>query len=135
MSIRAFDGSVEVKVTKPDNMYFDNTYTNIVKEKFNEYFNTFGQDDSEISFLRDIVNDLLFTSGGKLDQTKVFKLRKYRERVTNSKHFTERAQLFVAAVDMFDKAIRTKPGNTGIFVSIRENGNMRRVPLKYSDIQ
>lgn len=136
MTIGAFDGSIEVKVTKPDNMIFDNTYTNMVKEKFNEYFNSFGQDSEEISFLRDVVNDLLYTSGGKMDQNKVLKLRKYRDRLLNSKRLSENSQIFIAAVDLFDKAIRTKPGNMGIYVEVRDElGTMRRVALKYSDAQ
>ena len=136
MTIGAFDGSIEVKVTKPDNMIFDNTYTNLVKDKFDEYFKSFGQDSEEISFLRDVVNDLLYTSGGKMDQNKVLKLRKYRDRLLNSKRLSENSQIFIQAVDLFDKAIRTKPGNMGIYVDVRENGGkMRRVALKYSDAQ
>lgn len=135
MTIGAFDGSIEVKVTKPDNLFFDNTYTNMVKEKFNEYFATFGTDSEDTLFLRDIVNDLLYTSGGKMDQSKVFKLRKYRERLMSSKKLSEKSSLFIAAVDLFDKAIRTKTGNMGIYVSERdENGTMRRVAIKYTDI-
>lgn len=136
MTIGAFDGSIEVKVTKPDNMYFDNTYTEMVKDKFQEYFNSFGKDSEEITFLRDVVNDLLYTSGGKMDQNKVLKLRKYRDRLINSKRLSKNSQIFIEAVDLFDKAIKTKPGNMGIYVDVysEKSGKMERVALKYSDI-
>jgi len=136
MTINAFDGSCEVKVTKPDNLYFDNDYTAIVKGKFEDYFNSFNNNSEELILMRDIVNDLLFTTGGKLDQNKVLKLRKYRDRLTNSKRLSENAQKFIDAVDLFDKAIRTKPGSTGIYVSIRDEfGKLRPVAINYFKVQ
>lgn len=135
MTIAAFDSSVQVKVTKPENLTFDSTYTNLVKEKFDEYFATFDKDNPEMAFIRELVQDLLFSSGGKIDQGKVLKLRKYRDRFRASKTRNQKAALFIEAVDMFDKAIRTKPGNTGIYVDVKdEAGKLRRVALKYTDI-
>lgn len=136
MTINSFDGSIEVKITKPDNLFFDTTFTDLVKDKFTEYFNSLNVGDDETSiFLRDLVNDLLYTSGGKLDQSKVFKLRKYRDQISSSKKLSATGRLFIDAVDLFDKAIKTKKGNTGIYVSERdENGKMQRIALKYSDI-
>jgi hypothetical protein len=136
MTIGAFDGSIEIKVTKPDNLTFDNTYTKMVKDKFDEYFESFGKDSEEISFLRDVVSDLLYTSGSKIDQNKVLKLRKYRDRLLNSKRLSQNSQIFIDAVDLFDKAIRTKPGNMGIYVSTRdESGKLRPVALSYFKVQ
>jgi hypothetical protein len=135
MTISSFDSSIQVKVTKPDNLTFDSTYTELVKEKFDEYFATFDQASPEMSFIRELVRDLLFSPGGKIDQGKVLRLRKYRDRFKNSKTRNQKAVLFIEAVDIFDKAIRTKPGNTGIYVDVLdENGKLRRVALKYTDI-
>jgi hypothetical protein len=134
MTINAFDQSVQVKITMPDNMYFDNTYTKMVKEKFDEYFDMFMGDNEELIFMRDLVNDLLYTSGGKLDNNRVLKLRKYRERILASKKLSPKSEKFIEAVDLFDKAIKTKPGNMGIYIDIREDGKARRVALKYTDI-
>ncbi len=137
MTISSFDGSVEVKITKPDNMYFDTAFTEMVKTKFQEYFNSLEVQDNEIAeFLRNIVNDLLFTSGGKLDQNKVFQLRKYRTELSTKKQLSKSSELFIEAVDLFDKAVRMKKGNTGIYVSVRneDTGKMERVKLKYTDI-
>ena len=137
MTINSFDNSVEVKVTKPDNMYFDATYTEMVKEKFSEYFDSLNAGNETAMFMKDLVNDLLYTSGGKLDNSKVLKLRKYRDRIQNSKKLSGKTNAFIEAVDLFDKAIKEKPGNTGIYVSVMDEKTkkMRRIPLKYSDIQ
>ena len=135
MTIMSFDGFVQVKVTKPENMTFDSTYASLVKEKFQEYFATFDEKSSEMTFIRDLINDLLFSSGGKIDQGKVLRLRKYRDKFKSSKTQNKKAALFIEAVDIFDKAIRTKPGNTGIYIDVKdETGKLRRVALKYSDI-
>jgi hypothetical protein len=135
MTISSFDNTIQVKVTKPDNLTFDNTYTELVKEKFDEYFATFDQASPEMSFIRELVKDLLFSPGGKIDQGKVLRLRKYRDRFKNSKTRNQKAVLFIEAVDIFDKAVRTKPGNTGVYVDVEDqNQKLRRVALKYTDI-
>lgn len=136
MTINSFDNSIEVKITKPDNVYFDKAYTKMVKDKFEESFNSMGGDNDMVSFFREIVNDLLFSSKGSIDMSKVLILRKHRDSIKSSKIAKRYATLFVEAVDLFDKGIRTKPGNTGIYVSVKnDNGVMRKVPLKYTDIQ
>lgn len=135
MTISSFDGTIEVKVTKPESMHFDNTYTNLVKEKFNEYFEAVSGDNEELLFMKDLVNDLLYTSGGRIDNNKVLKLRKYRDRLSGNRKVSAKGKLFIQAVDLFDKAVKTKPGNTGIYVRVMdENEKMRRVALKYTDI-
>lgn len=136
MTINSFDNTVEVKITKPNNVYFDNTYTELVKEKFDEYFNSLKTDDDTSIFLRDLLNDLLYTTGGKLDQGKVSKLRKYRARISENKKLSVSAKLFIEAVDLFDKAIKEKPGSTGLYISLMDDdkGKMRRVAINYTDI-
>jgi hypothetical protein len=134
MTLTSFDGGITVKITKPDNVYFDTTYTNLVKEKFEEYFKSFDESEA-VMFLRDLVNALLYSPGGKVDMGKVLQLRKYRERVQNSKKLSTNSQIFLGAMDLFDKAVRTKPGSMGIYVDARdEKGKLRRVALKYTDI-
>ena len=135
MTINSFDSKIEVKVTKPDTLYFDNTYTEMVKEKFSEYFNGLNAGNDTAMFMKDLVNDLMYTSGGRLDNSKVLKLRKYRERLTKSKALAEKSKAFIEAVDIFDKAIKNKPGNMGIYISVFDEDaqKMRRVVLKYSD--
>jgi hypothetical protein len=135
MTIMAFDSSIQVKVTKPDNMTFDNTYTSLVKEKFDEYFATFDSQNPEMDFIRKLIQDLLFSTGGHIDQNKVLRLRKFRDNLRRTKTRNHKAALFIEAVDLFDKAVRTKPGGTGIYVDVKdETGKMRRVVLKYTDV-
>ncbi len=135
MTIRSFDETIEVKITKPNSMYFDNDYTNIVKEKFEAYFESLNSSNETGMFLKDLVSDLLMTSGGRLDNSKVLKLRKYRERLAKNKKI-KNAELFVDAVDTFDKAIRTKKGNTGIYVYLADKvgGKKRKVATKIQDV-
>ncbi|OGX23356.1 MAG: hypothetical protein A3K54_00135 [Omnitrophica WOR_2 bacterium RBG_13_44_8] len=136
MTIAAFDSSIQVKVTKPDNLTFDTTYTTLVKEKFDEYFATFDEQNAEMAFIRKLVQELLFSKGGKIDQGSVFRLRKIRDELRSTKTRNRKAALFIEAVDMFDKAVRTRPGNMGIYVDVydAEQGKMRRVTLKYTDV-
>ncbi len=135
MTINSFDETVEVKITKPNSMYFDNDFTNIVKDKFSAYFESLNSTNETGMFLKELVSDLLMTSGGRLDNSKVLKLRKYRDRLSKSKK-VKNASLFVDAVDTFDKAIRTKKGNRGVYVSVAEKvgDKKRRIALKLTDV-
>lgn len=136
MTLNSFDNTIEIKITKPDCMYFDNNYTEMVKQKFDDYFAGLNAGNDMAIFLKDLVNDLMFTSGGKLDSSKVLKLRKFRDRINSNEKLKAKGMLFIEAVDLFDKAIKNKPGNTGLYVSIAENPGekKRRVALKYTDI-
>lgn len=134
MTISSFDSTVEIKITKPDNVYFDTTYSGMVKDKFDEYFNSF-EDSESVALLRGIVNDLLYSPKGNVDMSKVLRLRKHRDQVSNSKKLSHKSELFIEAVDLFDKAIRTKPGAMGIYVDVKgDGGTKRRIPLKYTDV-
>lgn len=136
MTINSFDNSIEIKMTKPETTYFDNTYTEMVKAKFDEYFSGLNAGNDMAILLKDIVNDLMFTSGGKLDNSKVLQLRKYRDRIAGNEKLRTKGAAFIEAVDLFDKAIKTKPGNPGLYVSVAENPKekKRRVAIKYTDI-
>lgn len=130
LSMSSFDHSLEVKITKPETTYFDSTYISMVKQKFDNYFNGLHAGNETAQLLQDVVNELLFTKSGHLDMSKVLQLRKFRERIQGSPKMREKGQPFVEAVDLLDKAIKTKPGNPGIYVTIEG----RRVALKYTDI-
>lgn len=136
MTINSYDGTVEIKITKPDTLSFDKTFTEIVKQKFEEYFKSFDDDNDQVVFLRSLVNDLLFTSSGRLDYSKVLTIRKHADTIKNSKKLSKTGQLFIEAVDLFDKGIKSKPGNTGIYVEYSENPHdkKRKVALKINDI-
>lgn len=134
MSIASFDNTVEVKITKPDNVFFDSTYTSLVKDKFDEYFNSF-EDSDAVKLLRSMVTSLLYSPSGKVDMNKVLRLRKHRDSIQNNKKQSVNSHIFIEAVDLFDKAIRTKPGTMGIYVDVKDDkGIKRRIPLKYTDI-
>lgn len=138
MLISAFDGTVSVRLTKPETLYFDTTYVSLVQQKFDEYFTeAFSDADEKSLFLRQLVSDLLKTSGGNLDQNKVLQLRKYRAGMSDilAKNPNSPVRHFVEAVDLMDKAIKTKPGTMGIYIEVRneETGKMERLPLKYTD--
>ncbi len=136
MTLNSFDNTIEVKITRPDSLYFDNTMTELVKQKFSEYFESLNAGNETALFLKDLVNDLMYTSGGNLDNSKVLKLRKYRDRMDSSDKLKKTGSLFIEAVDLFDKAIRTKPGNPGLYVSISDmpGEKKRKVALKFTDI-
>ena len=136
LSINSFDNTIEIKMTKPDTMYFDNTYTEMVKQKFDEYFKSLSGSSETAILIKDIINELMFTTGGRLDNSKVLKLRQFRDRIQGSDKMRVKGRAFVEAVDLFDKAIKTKPGNMGIYVSLAENpgDKKRRVALKYTDV-
>lgn len=135
MTFRAFDGSVEVRITKPETLYFDDTYTSLVKEKFAEYFASL-EGDETVLFLRDLVDSLLFSPRGRLDMSKVLSLRQYRDRLINSPRLAGKGKNFIEAMDIFDRAIRRKPGSPGIYIDrIDGEGKRRRIPLKYTDLQ
>jgi len=136
LTFHSFDGDIEIKVTKPMPAYFDKSYSQMVSDKFNEYFDAISKTDNQVvSFLKDIIVDLIF-SGKTLDQKQVNILRDKRNDLIESKQAKGPNLIFIEAVEMFDQAIRRKKGNTGIYVSVRnpKTGKMERVALKYSDL-
>ena len=136
LTFSAFDKSVGVDIRTTRRLVFDKTYVGIVKSKFEEFFGVFDQDEREskkFAFLRDMVNSLLFKASGDLDQTSVNEIRSHKATAERNK--IPGWELFVEAVDLFDKAIRTEPGNRLYYVDVaEENGKIRRVALKYTDI-
>lgn len=136
LTFSAFDKTVSVKLITTTRLKFDKTYVSIVKAKFEEFFQLFDKDEKDsakFAFLREMINSLLYKSNGEIDQTSVNELRSQKATAERSK--VEGWELFVEAVDLFDKAIRTEPGNRLCYVDVAdENGRMRRVALKYTDV-
>jgi hypothetical protein len=135
LKFSAYDrtASVEIKTTK--RLTFDKTYVSIVKAKFDEFFAIFDgndKDSKKFAFLREMINSLLYKNNGEIDQTSVNELRSQKALAERTK--VEGWELFVEAVELFDKAIRTEPGNRLYYVDVSEEGRMRRVALKYTDI-
>jgi hypothetical protein len=131
----AFDKSVKVDIKTTRKLVFDKSYVSMIKEKFEEFFSVFDKDEvqsKKFSFLREIVNSLLYKSNGGVDQTSVNEIRSHKATAERIKF--EGYELFVEAVDLFDKAIRSEPGNRLYYVEVDEGDGMRRVALKYSDI-
>ena len=135
LTFSAFDKTVTVKIVKATRLVFDKSYVSMVKVKFEEFFQKFDSNEKEsqkFSFLRELVDSMMF-KGDNLDQTSVNQVRAAKATAERSK--VEGWELFVEAVDLFDKAIRTEPGNRLYYVDVAdENGKMRRVALKYTDV-
>lgn len=137
LTFSAFDKSVVVDIKTTKRLVFDKTYVNIVKSKFDEFFKAFDGDEKasqKFSFLREMVNSLLYKGSGDLDQTSVNEIRSHKATAERTK--VPGWELFVEAVDLFDKAIRTEPGNRLFYVDVKDENTtrMRRVSLKYTDI-
>lgn len=132
---KAFDKSVVVDIKTTKKLTFDKTYVTIIKQKFEEFFQVFDGDDKasqKFAFLRQMVNSMMYKGNGEIDQTSVNELRSAKATAQQAKF--DGWQLFVEAVDLFDRAIRTEPGNRLYYVDVNEGGKMRRVALKYTDI-
>jgi len=136
LTFSAFDKSVLVDIKVSKRLIFDKTYVGMVKAKFDEFFAIFDTDETankKFSFLREVVNSLLFKSNGALDQTSVNEIRAHKATAERTK--IPGWELFVEAVDTFDKAIRTEPGNRLLYVDVKDGSKMRRVALKYTDVK
>lgn len=136
LTFSAFDKSVCVDIKTTRRLVFDKTYVNIVKAKFEEFFAVFDKDETasqKFSFLRGMVNSLLFKNSGELDQTSVNEIRAHK--ATAERNRIPGWELFAEAVDIFDKAIRTEPGNRLFYIDVKDEHSqrMRRVSLKYTD--
>ena len=137
LTFSAFDKSVVVDIKTTKRLLFDKTMVGVIKTKFEEFFTEFDADDkgnNRVAFLRDMVNSLLYKSGGDLDQTSVNEIRSHNATAERMKF--KGWEKFVEAVNLFDNAIRTEPGNRLFYVDVKEdNGRMRRVALKYTDVR
>ena len=137
MTFTAYDKSILVDIKTTRRLLFDKTMVGVIKSKFEEFFSEFdseSKDGSRVAFLRELVNSLLYKNGGDLDQTSVNEIRSHKATAERMKF--KGWEKFVEAVNLFDNAIRTEPGNRLFYVDVRqENGQMRRVSLKYTDVK
>lgn len=135
LTFSAYDKSISVDVKTTRRLTFDKTYVSLVKAKFEEFFQLFDgseKDSGKFAFLREMINSLMYKANGEIDQTSVNEIRAQKATAIRTK--IEGWELFVEAVDIFDKAIRIEPGNRLYYVEVEENGKKRRVALKYTDI-
>lgn len=136
MTFSSYDKSIVVEVKTTKRLLFDKTYVSMVKAKFEEFFQIFDRsekDSAKFAFLREMVNTMMYKSNGEIDQTSVNEIRAHKATAMRTK--IEGWEVFVDAVDLFDKAIRTEPGNRLYYVETKDdNGKMRRIPLKYTDV-
>ncbi len=134
LTFSAFDKTVLVDIKTTRRLLFDKTMVGVIKTKFEEFFSAFDKDEKNsprMAFLRELVNSLLYKSGGDLDQTSVNEIRAHK--ATAERLRFSGWQMFVEAVDLFDKAIRTEPGNRLYYVDVKDGNKMRRVAIKYTD--
>lgn len=134
-SFGAFDKSVGVEIKTTQRLKFDKTYVTMVKTRFEEFFSKFDGEDREskkFTFLREMINSMMYKGNGEIDQTSVNELRAHKATAIRTK--IDGWEIFVDAVDLFDKAIRTEPGKRLFYVDVLEGGKMRRVTLKNTDI-
>lgn len=134
MTFTAFDESAEVKITKPKVFSFDNTYTEEIKKLFKEYFDSLSGESETAMFMKELVNGLLYTSGGNIDYSKVLLLRSQKAELMKSDRMAKKAEKFIEAVDLFDQAVKKKSGKTGLYITAKNaDGKERRVSTKHSD--
>lgn len=134
LTFSAFDKSVLVDIKTTRRLMFDKTMVGVIKMKFEEFFTVFDKDEKNsprVAFLRELVNSLLYKSGGDLDQTSVNEIRSHKSTAERLKF--QGWEMFVDAVNLFDKAIRTEPGNRLFYIDVKDGNTMRRVALKYTD--
>ena len=132
---KAFDKTFTVDIKTTKKLTFDKTYVTIIKSKFDDFFRVFDNDNKgskKFAFLRRMIDTLMYKGNGEIDQTSVNELRSAKEFAIREK--IEGHEIFAEAVDIFDKAIRTESGNRLVYIEVLENGKMRRVALKYTDI-
>lgn len=135
LTIDSFDGTVSIKVTKPKYVNFDTTTMSLIKEKIDEFLNGLETKNGFALLLKDLLGDLMKKKGGQFDQTKLTQIRKNVSSIKDKPEFAKKIQPLLEAVELFDRASRIKKGNTGIYIDLAdEEGKMRRVALKYTDI-
>jgi len=135
ITFSAFDKTVNVDIKTTKKLVFDKSYVGMIKAKFEEFFSIFDRDEAQskkYAFLREMINSLLYKGNGGLDQTSVNEIRSHKATAERIKF--EGWELFVEAVDLFDRAIRTEPGNRLYYVDVDDNGKTRRVALKNTDV-
>jgi len=134
MTINSFDGEIEVKITKPSSLSFDTYTLGLIQEKITEYLDGLNATNEMAVFLKNLIGDLLKKSGGDIDQTKLSKLRKHVAEIKETPNLAKKAKPLIEAVDLFDKASRTRTGKTGLYVQVPDETGKRKVSLKYTDL-
>jgi len=120
-----FDRSIKIETSIKDRIVFDDVTIGVAQEKLMQFLNDSVQ--SDVEFVKDIINDAFSTSSGSLDVKKVMGLLKYRTRVKNA--------LFQEALELIEKAIRRPDMKTYYRIwSLDGNGEYQAVELNFSNI-
>lgn len=135
-SINSFDYTIQVQYTKPKKSYFDSTMVAMVKEKFSAFLSSLTAGNDTADFLKQLIQELLFTKNGELDSSNVLGIQQYAKEIRTGTKKIKNKELFLEAIDLFESALRKKPGNPGLYIHIAENPGekKRKVALKITDI-
>ncbi|MDO3641950.1 DUF3164 family protein [Mucilaginibacter sp. L3T2-6] len=121
-----FDRSIKATVSVSEQIQFDDNYIDLAKAKLDELL----QDglSAAADFVKPLVMDAFTTSGGRLDTKRVLGLRRYADRIKDSR--------YAEAMAFIDKAIR-KPNSKEYFqVWIKDDrGEYVDVQLNFSSIK
>lgn len=99
-----FDRSIKAEVSVSEQIQFDENFIELAKSKLDELLND-GLESAK-DFVKPLVMDAFSTTGGKLDTKRVLGLRRYADRIEDSR--------YKEAMAYIDKAIR-KPESKEYF--------------------
>jgi len=135
-SINSFDYTIQVQFTKPKKSYLDPVMVSMVKEKFSAFLSSLNAGNDTADFLKQLVQDLLFTKNGELDSSNVSNIQQYANEIKKGSKKIKNKEMFLEAIELFNSALRKKPGNPGLYIYLSENPGekKRQVALKITDI-
>lgn len=120
-----FDRSIKIETSIKDRIVFDDITIDVARQKLMQFLDESVQ--SEVEFVKDIINDAFSTSSGALDTKKVMGLLKYRTRVKNG--------LFQEALELIEKAIRRPDMKTYYRIWAKDSdGEYKAVELNFSNV-
>lgn len=120
-----FDRTIKVELKINEQIEFDENFITLAKDKLDELL----KDGLEgaADFVKPLVMDAFKTSGGRLDTKRVLGLRRYADRVTDSR--------YAEAMGLIDKAIRKPKSKEYMQVWVKdEKGEYQDVQLNFSAI-
>jgi hypothetical protein len=125
ISIFSFDRSIKVVVRVSEAIKFDDQTINQAKEKLIDFLKD--GISAKDTVIKDMVLDAFNTAGGKLDVKKIFGLKRYASRISDSR--------YAEAMKLIDEAIRRPDSATYYQVWLRNaKGVYDAVPLALADV-
>jgi hypothetical protein len=120
-----FDRTIKAEVAVSEQINFDENFIKLAEDKLNELLNDGLSDAKE--FIKPLVMDAFKTSGGKLDTKRVLGLRRYADRITDTR--------YAEAMGFIDKAIRKPESKEYFRVWVKdEKGEFVDVQLNFSAV-